>query len=279
MSEKTSLVKKLAKITSQIGSVPKTGWNNFNKYNYTTEADIQAITSKKMAEESLVMIPYEVEHSTREVKTRKGNTEYVYQGVWDFEIVDGDTGESIIIRISGEGQDSGDKGPFKALTGAHKYALMKLFQISTGDDPERDFENTTQQQKVEQHQQDYQNQNYQQSQQNYNSQPIRQNYQSQPTPQQQEQELSNAIVGYVKKLNLMGIDIQQVYAYIANKEGVQSVTEVAKTRILGYMKAQYLKLQNNQPKQLQPQQPEFEQGSILQSRTTQPATTVNWGNK
>ena len=32
----------------------------------------------------------------------------------------------------------GDKGVYKALTGANKYLLFKLFQIETGDDPEKD---------------------------------------------------------------------------------------------------------------------------------------------
>ena len=31
----------------------------------------------------------------------------------------------------------GDKGLYKALTGANKYMLFKLFQIETGNDPAR----------------------------------------------------------------------------------------------------------------------------------------------
>ena len=30
----------------------------------------------------------------------------------------------------------GDKGIYKAITGANKYALLKLLQLATGDDPE-----------------------------------------------------------------------------------------------------------------------------------------------
>jgi hypothetical protein len=46
------------------------------------------------------------------------------------------------IRIPGCGNDKnskggiGDKGTYKALTGANKYLLFKLYQIATGDDPE-----------------------------------------------------------------------------------------------------------------------------------------------
>lgn len=141
MSEnKRTLVKKLTTIMQGIGPVPQTGFNNFHKYNYTTEADVQAITSNRMSEENLIMIPYEVENSNTQVTTNKGNKENLYQGTWDFKIIDGDSGEELTVRVTGHGQDSGDKAPYKAFTGAHKYALMKLFQISTGDDPERNNE-------------------------------------------------------------------------------------------------------------------------------------------
>ena len=100
-AEKT-LVKKLAKIMGKIGVVPKTGFNKFHKYNYTTEADVQAITSNRMAEENLIMIVIEIENETRQVTTRGGNTEFIYRGTFDFQIHDGDSGEVLTMRVSGE---------------------------------------------------------------------------------------------------------------------------------------------------------------------------------
>ena len=38
--------------------------------------------------------------------------------------------------MAGEGADPGDKAPYKALTGALKYALLQSFLLATGDDPE-----------------------------------------------------------------------------------------------------------------------------------------------
>jgi hypothetical protein len=38
----------------------------------------------------------------------------------------------------GDGIDSGDKAPGKAMTYADKYALMKAYKIETGDDPDKD---------------------------------------------------------------------------------------------------------------------------------------------
>jgi hypothetical protein len=253
-----TLIKKLAKIMSDIGPVEKTGWNNFNKYKYTTEADVQAITSKKMAKENLMLIPFEISHETKEVTTRKGNVEQLYTGTWDFSIEDGDSGEKIIVRVSGQGQDSGDKAAFKALTGAHKYALMKLFQISTGDDPERDVEG-------HQPQPNSNNQNYNQpNHQNQNS------YQQQPN-QQQEPNINELIVGYVNKLKNKGVDIQSLYADIARAEGVQSIKQADNSRIYGHLKAYYLSLENSQKQQQQ----NVEQGSMLEGRTT---NVIDWGN-
>lgn len=258
-----TIIKKLTRIMAEIGPVEKTGWNNFNKYKYTTEADVQAITSKKMAKENLMLIPFEVSHETKEVTTRKGNVEQLYTGTWDFSIEDGDSGEKIVVRVSGQGQDNGDKAAFKALTGAHKYALMKLFQISTGDDPERDAEAPSPQPDVNNqnyNQNNYQNQNSYQKQRN-----------NQPQKNEQEPNVTDAIRQYVDKFKEMGVDIQGLYADIARAEGVNNIRQADNTRIFGHMKAYYLSLQNSQKQQQQ----KVEQGSMLDGRTT---NVIDWGN-
>jgi hypothetical protein len=53
-----------------------------------------------------------------------------------FTVTDGAEERQFV--MIGEGEDSGDKATYKAMTGAQKYALLKLFLISTGDDPEAD---------------------------------------------------------------------------------------------------------------------------------------------
>jgi hypothetical protein len=53
-------------------------------------------------------------------------------------VLDGDTGEAWECKWLGCGQDAGDKGIYKALTGGYKYFLLQLFMIPTGDDPEKD---------------------------------------------------------------------------------------------------------------------------------------------
>src|ERR1700731_578035 len=53
-----------------------------------------------------------------------------------YTFIDVDTGEEITAKVAGQGLDSGDKAPYKAMTGALKYALLQSFFLATGDDPE-----------------------------------------------------------------------------------------------------------------------------------------------
>jgi hypothetical protein len=56
--------------------------------------------------------------------------------VMAYTFSDVDSGEEIIAKVAGQGLDAGDKAPYKAMTGALKYALLQSFLLATGDDPE-----------------------------------------------------------------------------------------------------------------------------------------------
>jgi ERF superfamily. len=57
--------------------------------------------------------------------------------------------EYIDIKTYGDGLDTGDKAPGKAMTYGDKYALMKGYKISTGDDPDKEASVETSYKKVE----------------------------------------------------------------------------------------------------------------------------------
>ena len=137
MSER-KLVSKLAEVLKRVKYIQKAGFNDFHRYKYATEADVNEHVREVLAELNVVMIPNVVSHSVREHINAKGKTEYIVTVGVDFTFHDGETGETITFRTYGEGQDAGDKGTYKAITGAQKYALMKAFMIPTGDDPESD---------------------------------------------------------------------------------------------------------------------------------------------
>ncbi|WP_158629021.1 ERF family protein [Corallococcus sp. AB030] len=133
-----SLVRKLAEVMGEVERVPKSGRNDFHRYDYATEADIVSAVRKAMADRALMLIPSVVKTEWREVERNKGGKDRIATLTVRFTLTDGDSGEERSFEVLGEGQDQGDKATYKALTGAVKYALLKLFLIPTGDDPEDD---------------------------------------------------------------------------------------------------------------------------------------------
>ena len=129
MTELKSIFPKMAKVMSQVSRVPKNGYNSFHKYNYATESDLTESIRPILLEAGLVFFSNVLEES------REGEFTKVKM---EFTLADVDTGETLKSTYWGEGQDKGDKGLYKAYTGATKYFLMKTFLIPTGDDPEGD---------------------------------------------------------------------------------------------------------------------------------------------
>lgn len=132
------LILKISEVMQEVEYIQKRGKNNFHNYTYATEADVNEAIRKEIAKRKVIMIPSMVNHSLREVTTRKGNQEYIARATLAFTFMDGETGEQLTLYMSGEGQDVGDKCLYKAISGTQKYALMKFFMIPTGDDPERE---------------------------------------------------------------------------------------------------------------------------------------------
>ncbi|MGK0551079.1 ERF family protein [Enterococcus faecalis] len=130
------LILKIAEITKEVKRIPKTGWNDFHKYAYATESDIKQVIREELAKRKLVLFSDIISHKVDEVTTAKGKTEYRTTIEVMYTLEDAETGETRMFKGVGTGQDAGDKGVYKAQTGALKYALTNLFQVPTGADPE-----------------------------------------------------------------------------------------------------------------------------------------------
>lgn len=140
---KKSLVKKLAEVMALVTHVPKTGTNDFHNYKYATEAAIVAAVRMGMAERGLMLVPSVVKTDWTSVPRRNGGADRLCTLTVRFTVLDGESGERESFEVMGEGQDAGDKATYKAMTGAVKYALLKLFLIPTGDDPEHEDKDAT----------------------------------------------------------------------------------------------------------------------------------------
>ncbi len=136
-----SLVRKLSEVMGEVERIAKNGRNDHFNYDFATEADISEAVRGHMASRHLMLVP-SVEKTEWEVLTSaKGAPKKICTLTVTYTLMDGDSGEEMKFTILGQGEDSGDKATYKAMTGATKFALMKLFLIPTGNDPEKDNEN------------------------------------------------------------------------------------------------------------------------------------------
>jgi hypothetical protein len=142
-----SLVRKMSEIMKTVKYIQKSGFNQHNNYSYIKEEDVLTKLREEMAERNLMIFPRLVDCQVKESgNTKAGKSKNLTTIKMEYTIADGDSGEEYTISQGGQGEDAGDKGIYKATTGANKYALLKLFMIPTGDDPENDGGQQMQQQ-------------------------------------------------------------------------------------------------------------------------------------
>ena len=133
MSNET-LAARLAKIGEQIGYVQKGGTNEAQRYNYVQESDVVAKLRPALAEAGIMVVPQHELISIQPFTTAKGSQQFLTTIKSTFTFTDGK--EFLAVVTVGQGTDAGDKGVYKAMTGAKKYALLQAFLLATGDDPE-----------------------------------------------------------------------------------------------------------------------------------------------
>jgi hypothetical protein len=130
--KETSIYAKLAEVLGEVHRVPKNGRNDFHKYDYVTESDLADHIRPLLAKNGLALM-FGAEEIMDMGTDQKGNRLLAVK----CSITLGDSdGNEIRETIWGMGMDKGDKGVYKAMTGAMKYWLYKTFLVSTGDDPE-----------------------------------------------------------------------------------------------------------------------------------------------
>ena len=132
------LVSAINDVMRAVTYLQKTGHNKFHGYKYASEADMKAAFQPAMAEAGLVLLPVGIEYTTVEApKTAKGKEQFRTDMRVKFKLAHV-SGEHELVEVVGCGIDSEDKGIYKAMTGAIKYALHTLFLTPTGEDAEQD---------------------------------------------------------------------------------------------------------------------------------------------
>ena len=133
-----NLRQKLAEVRRRIGYVQKRGFNERNNYSYVAAADLAGAVGDLLAELGVVIVPRLESISYEPAQPARSETARAAQVVMAYTFADVDCGEEVTVKVAGQGLDAGDKAPYKAMTGALKYALLQSFLLATGDDPEEE---------------------------------------------------------------------------------------------------------------------------------------------
>jgi len=132
-----TILKALDSIWHEVSHAPKDGRNDFHGYDYTSELGFLKVLRPALLNAGLILIPSGTEYtpidSNGNVFVTVSYTLAHKDGyIWPEKITAFGCGND-----RAKNGNVGDKGIYKALTGANKYLLFKLFQIATGDDPEK----------------------------------------------------------------------------------------------------------------------------------------------
>lgn len=113
-------------------------------YKAVTHDQVTGMVRAHMVSQGIVSYPILVESTSLPKEVDKDmNTakQFRYEATYDFVFVNIDEpSEAITIRIQAHAMDNADKAPGKALSYAKKYAILKLFEIETGEDEESRYQ-------------------------------------------------------------------------------------------------------------------------------------------
>lgn len=136
-----NILAKLAKIRNDIDPMKKDGKNIKQNYAFLSDKQITLEVSKLLEKHNVVITHNDRTEPLIQYTNNSGTTTFLTTVYVDYTFWDVDSGESISGSVVGQGTDTGDKGVYKAITGAFKYLYVKTFNIPTEDDPEIDKTN------------------------------------------------------------------------------------------------------------------------------------------
>lgn len=136
---KQLIYKAMIAILKDMGAIEKSSRNKTQGFQYRGIDDVYAALHPLLAKHKVFMLP-EVVGDTREERPSKNGGVLAFTTVlvkYNFVAEDG---SFVSCVMKGEGMDSGDKSTMKAMSIAHKYAILQTFSIPTQDIVDPDSE-------------------------------------------------------------------------------------------------------------------------------------------
>src|ERR1700676_5665466 len=135
---KLNLRQKLIQVYTKMDHIAKNGYNQKQNYEFVRAADMLRAIRTVFAELGVYAeTNYEL-LGTYDIKTNSGGVMHTATVKATIVLFDADSDETKTISGLGDGADGGDKGIFKAQTGATKNALRNGTLLPDEADPEAD---------------------------------------------------------------------------------------------------------------------------------------------
>lgn len=137
--KKPLIYEKISAIMNDIQAIGKDRKNIAQKYSFRGVDDVYNEAHSAFAKHKVFTVPTVLNSHHEERKSKSGGV-LIYRILtvkYTFYAIDGSSIEAVVV---GEGMDPGDKATNKAMSVAHKYALLQVLLIPTDDpkDPENE---------------------------------------------------------------------------------------------------------------------------------------------
>lgn len=137
MKKKLTLSEKIFAIANACSTIQRNGIgesSNLEKplFAYAKIEDVLAVVNPLLKRHKLILTG----NVAREPVTHVGKTFASTEVLVDWLLTDVETNQNVTVRVPGAGVDDQGKGIYKALTGSRKYAMVMLFNLKFGDEPE-----------------------------------------------------------------------------------------------------------------------------------------------
>lgn len=141
-SEQRNIYQLIAKIAKEVGPVGKLGKNQQQGWSFRKIDDVYNHASAVFAEHGVICVPRVISVERWETTTKNGGVMQNRLAEMEHDYIAPD-GTMVTTRIFGEGNDSGDKATNKAIAYAHKYSIIQLLMMPTGEsDPDAESHET-----------------------------------------------------------------------------------------------------------------------------------------
>lgn len=140
MSDKLEVYKAIAKVQGEIAKtgISKERNNAQQQYKFRGIDDVYNALSPILAGSGLVIMPRVLGRSVTDRTNSKGNVLIYVTVEVEYDFVSTVDGSKHTVKVYGEAMDSGDKATNKAMSAAHKYAMLQTFCIPTEGDNDAD---------------------------------------------------------------------------------------------------------------------------------------------